>query len=337
MWIFYLPIVVWIICLTLRYRALTFLSVNPSFPMSGLFGERKAESLYHLQGMDEQARFELITASTIENRIDTAVRAMQAMALVFPVVLKPDAGQRGSDVAVIRGARELSDYLVRVSGTVLLQEHVEGEEFGVFYMRDPDVEQGYVFSITEKTFPTVIGDGHSNIESLLMKNLRTHYLAAYLLDLHAEKLEFVLKDGEKFKAVEIGSHCRGSVFLDANDLITPDLEAAMNRISGSIPGFFFGRYDIRVPDKLSLKAGQGIKVLEVNGVTSESTNMYDPSYSIFNAYKIMFAQWSMAFKIGKANIKGGAQRITFFGFLKYLISYSSNIKSNNDMTIDKKA
>ena len=60
-------------------------------------------------------------------------------------------------------------------------------------------------------------------------------------------------------------------------------------------------------------------------------------YSIFNAYKIMFAQWSMAFKIGKANIKGGAQRITFFGFLKYLISYSSNNKSNNDMTIDKKA
>ncbi len=146
--------------------------------MSGLFGERKAESLYHLQGMDEQARFELITASTIENRIDTAVRAMQAMALVFPVVLKPDAGQRGSDVAVIRGARELSDYLVRVSGTVLLQEHVEGGRvLGSFTCATRMSNRGYVFSITEKTFPTVIGDGHSNIESLLMKNPRTHYLA----------------------------------------------------------------------------------------------------------------------------------------------------------------
>ena len=154
MWIFYLPIVVWIICLTLRYRALTFLSVNPSFPMSGLFGERKAESLYHLQGMDEQARFELITASTIENRIDTAVRAMQAMALVFPVVLKPDAGQRGSDVAVIRGARELSDYLVRVSGTGFTSRAcLRGKSLGSFTCATPGCRTGVCVFDHREDFP----------------------------------------------------------------------------------------------------------------------------------------------------------------------------------------
>jgi len=59
---------------------------------------------------------------------------------------------------------------------------------------------------------------------LLMSNSRTHYMAEFLLELHKDKLTKVFRVGEEFKVVEIGSHCRGSVFLDGNQYITPELE-----------------------------------------------------------------------------------------------------------------
>jgi hypothetical protein len=51
--------------------------------------------------------------------------------------------------------------------------------------------------------------------------------------------------GEAVQLVEVGSHCRGSVFLDGSRLKTEALEDAIDRITQRHPGFFFGRYDIR--------------------------------------------------------------------------------------------
>ena len=42
-------------------------------------------------------------------------------------------------------------------------------------------------------------------------------------------------------------------------------------------------------------------VLEVNGVTSEATHIYDPKHSLAYAYKTLFEQWRIAFAIGAAN------------------------------------
>ena len=318
MWLFYTPIVIWIIGLTLRYRKLTFLSVNPGFPMSGLIGEQKAESLKHLQSMPELARFEYVPEQK-QDRISMVHQLMREHGYEFPVVLKPDAGQRGSNVAVIRSNQALARYLQDVSEPLLLQEYVGGSEFGLFYVRDPNHDYGRLFSITEKTFPVVVGDGHQALEQLLMTNPRTHYMAQFLLNLHAHQLNRVLAPNEKLQVVEIGSHCRGSVFLDANHLITPELEQAVHQISSRIPGFYFGRFDVRVPSQQQLQAGSNLKVLEVNGVTSESTNIYDPKHSLIDAYRIMFKQWHLAFSIGASNIKNGATAVTLAQFLRYLV------------------
>ncbi|MEO0367248.1 MAG: carboxylate--amine ligase [Pseudomonadota bacterium] len=319
MWVFYTPIFFWTVLLAARYRGLAFLSVNPGFPMSGLFGEQKATSLSYLQGLDELAKFALVLPDEdIDRRLNNSIAKINELSLSYPIVLKPDVGQRGADVAIVRSMEQLREYLLNVSGTLVLQEYVGGEEFGIFYMRNPRREKGGVFSITEKTFPVLVGDGVATIEELMMRNPRTHYMAEYLLKLHADKLDRVLGFDEKFKVVEIGSHCRGSVFLDGASQITAELDSAMDRISAKIPGFYFGRYDIRVPDKESLRNGAQLKVLEVNGVTSESTNIYDPKYSVFTAYKIMFAQWFFAFKIGQENIKLGAQKVSIAQFIAYL-------------------
>lgn len=319
MWIFYTPIFFYIVYLVLRYRGLTFLSVNPGMPMSGLIGERKAASLAQLTGSPCLARFELIPLGTDSAaRVSCAKDVMQRLELEFPVVLKPDFGQRGQDVAVLRDDESLAAYLANNSGAVLLQEHVEGEEFGIFYMRQPSDQSAQIFSITEKTFPIVVGDGLKSLEQLLMDNPRTHYMAAFLLKLHADRLDKVLEQGERFKVVEIGSHCRGSVFLDGNRHITEALTDLIDGLSQKIEGFNFGRYDVRVPNVADLEVGQNIKVFEVNGVTSESTNVYDPQNSVFDAYQVLFKQWRQAFDIGRQAISLGAPKVSFKQFLAHL-------------------
>lgn len=321
MWVFYVPIFLYICGQVIRYRGLTFLSVNPGLPMSGLIGESKSLALQQLLGRDELARFQILSISdSVTDREQHAAAFMRSAGLGFPVILKPDFGQRGLDVAVIRTEDALRSYLKQASGDVLIQEHIGGEEFGVFYLRHPDQNQGKLFSITEKTFPVLEGDGVKSLEQLLMENPRTHYMAGYLLELHREQLERILGLGEKFKVVEIGSHCRGSVFLDGNQYITDKLRLKMQSISDDIEGFFFGRFDLRVPDKNSLREAKGIKILEVNGLTSESTNIYDPQNSVVTAYRILFQQWQQAFQIGQKNIHSGAPRVKLFHLLSHLRS-----------------
>ena len=318
-WVFYAPIVGYITYLAVRFRGLTFLSVNPGLPMSGLIGERKAQSLLNLTDSPFLARFELIPEEvSLEQRVTVAKEIMQRLNVDYPIVLKPDFGQRGADVAVIRSEDEMREYLSTTITSILLQEHIKGEEFGVFYMRHPVDDRCQIYSITEKTFPVLYGDGSSSLEQLLMTNPRTHYMAEYLLELHADKLGLVLDDGESFKAVEIGSHCRGSVFLDGNQYITSELTAEIDRVSRQIDGFNFGRYDIRVENTELLQAGKDFKILEVNGVTSESTNVYDPKNSVFDAYKILFKQWRIAFEIGEQAIALGAERVSIVGLLRHL-------------------
>jgi len=143
-------------------------------------------------------------------------------------------------------------------------------------------------------------------------------MAEYLLKQHDDKLDQVLATDEQFKVVEIGSHCRGSVFLDSSQNITDELLQSIDKISKKIEGFYFGRYDLRVSSASDLRAGHSFKVLEVNGLTSESTNIYDPKNSVLDAYKVLFKQWRIAFEIGKLNISRGVSAVTLVGLLSYL-------------------
>ena len=51
----------------------------------------------------------------------------------------------------------------------------------------------------------------------------------------------------------------------------------------------------------SLARGEAITVLELNGVTSEATHIYDPRVSPFEAWRTLCEQWRIAFEIGARN------------------------------------
>ena len=78
-------------------------------------------------------------------------------------------------------------------------------------------------------------------------------------------MDTIIAQGEVKHLVVIGNHARGTTFLNANHLITPQLIDVFDAISKQVEGYNFGRYDIRVPSLEDLYAGRNIKILELNG------------------------------------------------------------------------
>ena len=280
-WMAYLPLVPWWLWLALRHRSFTvFALANPGIPTGGLRGESKSAILAHLPWVP---RYTVVPPG---GRFEPAS---------YPVVCKPDVGERGRGVAIARNARELREYLAAATAPTIVQDYVTGDEFGVFYYRYPNQPEGRIFSITRKVFPRVTGDGRSTIAGLIASDPRAGRIAgAYLAQTDGARVPAA---GESVPLVEIGSHCRGTIFLNGAHLETEALRRAIDHAAQAHPGFFFGRFDVRADSTAALQAGR-FHILELNGVSAEATHIYDPSVSVWEAYRVLFRQWRIAFEIG---------------------------------------
>jgi pimeloyl-ACP methyl ester carboxylesterase/membrane protein DedA with SNARE-associated domain len=325
MWAFYPPVICYVLFLALKHRSLTvFTAANPAMPASGFIGESKLDILRGLSSANGYvARSSLIDASLdVGIRIDWAERFMARNELCYPVVLKPDQGQRGTGVAIVRSTEETDRYLSNSLVDTIIQEYASGPEFGVFYCRRPDERRGRIFSITEKRMPAVTGDGVSTLEKLILADDRAVCMARFLLYKHAARAGEVPVEGEKVQLVEIGTHCKGALFLDGSWVKTPELEKRIDEISRSFDGFYFGRFDIRTPSVDDFRAGRNFKIVELNGVTSEATHIYDPRNRLIDAYRVLFEQWRLAFEIGAKNRERGVKPSSLRELLKGLTDYS---------------
>jgi len=86
---------------------------------------------------------------------------------------------------------------------------------------------------------------------------------------------------------------------------SPELEDCIEEIATAVDGFHFGRFDIRAPSYEHFRRAEELRVLELNGVSSEATHIYDPKYSLLRAWRILLRQWRWAFEIGHANREAG--------------------------------
>jgi len=325
-WLFYPPVIIYILYLGLRHRCLMLFTLsNPSIHLSGVLGESKREILDGLKARrDLIARYDVIPAHMPAAEKEQAVISfLDHNKMTFPVVLKPDYGQRGMGVAVIRNIQAVQRYFETPRPATIVQEYAPGFEFGVFYYRLPGQPRGHVFSITEKRFPTVTGNGKHDLEHLILKDPRTVCMAPYYLRLMDERRFTVPGDEETVQLVELGTHCRGAVFHDGRWIKTIEMERTIDEICQGFEGFYFGRFDIRANSLDEFRLGRGFKVIELNGVTSESTNIYDPGNGLFNAYAVLFRQWRIAFKIGDRNRRLGMKPCTVMEFLKLIAEYES--------------
>jgi pimeloyl-ACP methyl ester carboxylesterase/membrane protein DedA with SNARE-associated domain len=311
-WVFYPPVAVYVLWLGVRHRSpLLFTAANPGMPGGGVVGESKWHILRSFSGPPSvlPAMTFLPGDTTADQRRAQVDSFMAEHGLGWPLVLKPDVGERGAGVAIVRSRQQLHRLLEHARGALLVQEYLPGREYGIFYHRTPDDTAGRIFSITDKRLPTVTGDGVSTLEALILRGERTVCIARMLLQRHATRLWDVPVDGEVVALVDLGTHCRGAAFFDGTALRTATLEAAVDRVSRDFSGFYFGRYDVRAESDEALQQGR-FKVIELNGVASEATSIYDPRHRLIDAYRILKQQWRIAFEIGAANRAAGARPAT---------------------------
>jgi len=299
-------------------RATLFTLTNPAIkPDSGFIGERKSAIFKGLR-QEYVGRWRLVgAANTMQDRLDLLHSFMADHSLDYPIVLKPDAGQRGQGVKICPDLETARQWLEQAERDYLIMEYLPGEEFGVFYYRLPDQPRGRIFSINRKKLLDVVGDGKSTLEELILRDERAVCMAPMFFEnLEADLLD-IIPEGQTRQLGQVGTHSRGSLFLDGADLISPELLERVERIVENYSGFYFGRFDLKAPSEEDLREGKNLKVIELNGLTSEATHIYDPKNSIFYAWKTLIDQWSIAFDIAEANLKKGLQPMPLAEFISH--------------------
>lgn len=329
--IFYMPLFFYGIYLALKSGNITyFAATNPSMKYGGIMGESKKKIL------------KLIDSSYLPKdifvgkhlQINDVLKAMQAAGVNFPIVAKPDVGERGTRVERVENAGQLENYLDICNEDVILQEFVDYPlELGVLYYRMPGEPKGKISSLTIKKFLEITGDGVSTLGSLIEKQSRAFGRIEYLREKFRNELDTILPEGERKLLEPIGNHCRGTTFLDGSHFINRKLEKIFDKIA-QIEGFYYGRFDLKVKSWEDLYEGKNIRILELNGVSSEPAHVYDPNYKLLKAYMDIARHMNIIFKISKINRRNVRSSYIFIDFIKDLRIHFKTEKDRKKKSFD---
>ena len=275
-------------------------AANPAIKNGGFLMESKHE-IYNLIPKQYYPQTVFLQMGT---PLSQALQMMQAAGLQYPFIAKPDIGGRGRMVSKIKNERELDACIKTVKENFLLQEMVHWQqEVGIFYYRFPNEKNGHISGIVAKEFLTVTGDGKHTMLELLMQEKRFVLQIPELKKVYETRLQQVLQAGQSELLVPYGNHARGSKFIDASHEINDALTQNIDAVCKQIPGFYFGRMDVKFNTWEELKQGKNFSIIELNGSGSEPTHIYDPKHSIFFAWKEIIRHWHLLQRISVLNHK----------------------------------
>ena len=330
-WLLYAPLVPWWAWLSLRCRGtMTFSCCNPGIPNGGgIVGEPKTEIM---RALGDDPRI-LLQRPLPEAEPAARLRRLHALRgehpeLGYPVVLKPEAAQRGFGMALAHDDAEALAAFGRSPFALVAQQYHPGPvEVGALWVRHADGPRdgrtGRVFSVTRKVFPVLTGDGVRTIEQLIWAHRRFRRQASVFLERFGDRLGEVPGDGERLVLSNAGNHAQGCEFRDGADMITPELADAVDRIASGYRSddggeIDFGRFDLRARSEDDVRAGR-FAVVELNGTTAESTNLYDPSRSVLWAWGVLRRQWGELYRLGASRRAQGVRPIRWRTLARALI------------------
>jgi len=243
---------------------------------------------------------------------DKVLRETLAAGIGFPMILKPDIGGRGRAVVVVNNTDELYYYVPQYSLPFLAQDFIPYEkEAGIFFVKHPGNKMGKVTGIVGKSFGSVTGDGVKTIESLIKANERLSLYIDSLAPQLGSRMEEILPDGKTEVLVPFGNHARGAAFFNWQHLINDRLHEWASNLANEIDGFYYGRLDIRFNDWDEMILENKFSIIELNGSGSEATHIYDPSQSIFYAWKEIIRHWHLLWQVSHLNHKRGVSYMSF--------------------------
>lgn len=321
--LFYFPALIYYLYLCLPYRKLGLLSiVNPGMIADGMYQAPKVKVLQSLARNPANAKLIAACQSLPHTKhsawLSLIMKFMQQHKLNFPIVIKPQIGQRGMGVHIVTSLKQLK----RVLGTMsvpqedyMVQEHASGTEYGVLYARLPQSPQGWITSIVYKEPVYIRADGHKILKHLILGHPRACLMHHIYFRLYKEELHRVPPAGELIRLSPLGTHSLGAIFRDANHLSSKKLLESIDRISKDYRGFYLGRYDLLAKSEHDLINGSNFKIVELNSVMGEPGHIYTPGNSLWKAYAILFEHCRLAMRIAVANLALGSEPLSCRAFL----------------------
>lgn len=296
-------------------------TVNPGIENSGFFDDSKVKTL----NLFPKSMIPITVFSDSEELIMETLWKIEESQIKYPLIIKPDIGERGTEVRKVFTEPELLALLSQIDYSFQIQEFIAYKtELGVFWYRYPEEETGQVTSLTLKNYLQVKGDGRKTIDELILENPRARFQRKRLIDQNQIDLNKVLDKEEVVILNEIGNHSRGTTFINGNHLIDDQLKRTMDEIMKDVEGVYFGRADIKCESLESLKEMKNFKILEFNGVKAEPTHIYEPSYPLMRGLKELTQNVDIIYKIATQNKKQGYEFPP--GLFRAFVRYSRNRK-----------
>lgn len=310
----------------IRTRHLFFFTMtNPGIPTGGFFGESKSDILQHIPDR-YKPKTVLWKKEFSTNDLDIFLDEHQ---LAFPIIVKPEVGERGWLISITNILKELKEYLDAHPIDMILQPFLDWPmEVSIMTYRIPGETKAVVTSICRKEFLHVTGDGISTLEELILQNERAVLQYGKLAGRYHDQFHEILPAGKKIILEKIGNHCRGTKFIDCNEEIDETITRVMKPLLFSMPGVYYGRFDMKIRSWESLRAGRDIAVLEFNGTSSDPAHIYDPGYSLWKAYRDIFFHWGIMARIALLNHRAGVESMSFKEIISSLKLYFRHKRTN---------
>ena len=298
----YFPIFIYWFWLSIKARSLLyFTAANTMMKNGGMLGESKMEIFDQLP-IKHLPKTRLISPTDSFNSVKSVAKNA---GITFPLIAKPDIGERGTAVAKITSVDELENYHIKAQYPYLIQEFVALPlEAGVFYYRFPEDSKGKISSIVYKEMLTVTGNGRDRLKDLVVNRERAFLQRKVLSQRFCDQWEKVIPAEQKIEMEGIGNHCRGTKFLNGNRFISKEMSAYFDSLCTKLNGFYFGRFDIRTTSWSALEKGE-FMIMELNGAGAEPAHVYDPSVSITDAYSSLLHHWKVLYLISRKNHERG--------------------------------
>ena len=316
-WFFHLPTVPYILYLCAKARSMFFYTACNPIIHHNRGGERASKS--HILAYVDP---EFLPKSIVLAPGTTSDQAMAKMAQAgfgFPAILKPDRGERGHGVHKLMDPADLANRLDRNRHGLLLQEYVDhAHELGIMYCRMPDEERGRITSISEKRLPRVVGDGTSTVGQLAAREKGYRRHLPRFRKLAGDTFDKVLAEGEELLLDYVGQPFLGTACLDSRYLDGDGVVSVFDEIGKGIPGFFYGRFDVKIGKLDNLASGKGIKILEVNGTASIPLHIHADTVSSFACYAELHRHWQRVYRISQINRRHGVPLMSIGDALRFL-------------------
>lgn len=271
------------------------------------------------QGMDEYGGLFFDSKSQVDNWIPQKYRPISLLikkqdllsfqlptSIAFPIIIKPNSGERGRAVVKINSNLELNQSLKLCDEDMLVQEYIDYQnEYGVFVSWIPDLKIFKILSLTEKKFFRVVGDGNSTIKELILKQKRGVVFYKELIRITELDINMIPDYGHELIVHTQGNHCKGTEFINSNYKITEKMQSSFNQLLQEIKVFEFGRFDIKVFEFHRLETLENFKIIEFNGLAAEPTIVYDQKVGYIKALKTFIEHWSYLVKISNYHKNNG--------------------------------